>query len=92
MNGVHLWSPKSFQYVPLRPRVHPIGVNKMIVELKGIRFSKEYTKPIEIHLESMRADKTQMSTGFTAVTEEGQIIVLYLPEGKPFVQVGWAPR
>jgi hypothetical protein len=60
----------------------------MIVEMRGIRFSSEIAKPIEIHLESMRIDKS-VNTCFTAVTEEGQVLVLYLPPGKSYTEIGW---
>lgn len=63
----------------------------MIVEIKGIRFDKSYTKPIEIHLEEMHITKTPQTTCFTATTEEGQVLVLYLPEGKPCKEIKWGP-
>ena len=52
----------------------------MIIELKEVK---------EIRLKSVRVDRTPQQRTITIVTEEGQTVVMYLPEGCPFVEVGW---
>lgn len=41
----------------------------------------------EIRLKEVRIDKTKEQRTFTVITEEGQVIVMYLPSDCPFKEI-----